>query len=146
MTGETTDIEIAVQELTLTINQNLEYTNVLGEQFQPSPPSRSAKRLVQLEATVVYSPQNDFSEYFESNRVLPNVQLAFEQKGIGAYPYRFALEIEEAQFTADADPPVSDVGTIPQTLTMKAVRAPGRATGYQFRTRYSEYDRVRQYA
>ena len=145
LTAENTDISIAVQEMTLTVNQNLSYTNVLGDQFQPTAPARETKRLVQLEATVLYSNQNDYSEYFESNRVLPNVKLRFEQTGLGAYPYYFELQIPEAQFTADPDPAVSDPGVIPQTLTLKAVKSPQRNYEYRFACRYSSYDRVRVY-
>ena len=145
LTAENTDISIAVQEITLTTNQNLTYTNVLGDQFQPTPPSRSTKRLVQLECTVLYSSQNNYSEYFQSNRVLPNVNLRFEQTGLGAYPYYFELQIPEAQLTADPDPAVSDPGEIVQTLTMKAVKSPRFNYEYRFACRYSSYDRVRVY-
>ena len=145
-TGENDNVSIALQDATLSINQNLEYTNVLGDQFQPTPPARGDKRLVQTEATVVFSPENDFSDYFQNNRVIPNVKLTFEQKGRGAYPYKFELEMEQCQLTADPDPSVSDRGAIPQTVTMKAVRSPREQTEYQFRGRYSKYDRVRVYA
>ena len=117
-TGENDNIGISLQDATLTINQNLEYTNVLGEQFQPSPPARGDKRLVQIEATVVFSPENDYSDYFENNRVISNVILSFEQKGKGAYPYKFSLEMEECQLTSDPDPGVSDlrlIDDLPQT-------------------------------
>ena len=143
LTAENSDIQIALQEMTLTINQELSYTNVLGEQFQVSQPSRDAKRLLSMECTVVYSPENNYSTYFESNQVLPNVKLSFNQTGLGAYPYQFALECDEMQFTSDPDPAVSDPGTISQTLAMKAVRAPGANNEYRIRTRYSDYDRVR---
>lgn len=145
LTAETNDIQIALQEMTLTINQELAYTNVLGSQFQVSPPSRDTKRLTQLESTVVYAPENNFSTYFESNQVLPNVQLKFSQTGLGAYPYEFILEADECQLTSDPDPAVADPGTISQTLVMKAVRPQGQTNEYRFRTRYSEYDRVRRY-
>ena len=139
------DISIALQELTLTINQELAYTNVLGDQFQPSPPVRGAKRLVQFEATVSYAPENDFSDYFESNQVLSNVQLAFNQTGLGAYPYQLVLEADECQFTADPDPAVADVGQITQTLTFKATR-PRTGSEYRFRARYSDYEAVKVYS
>ena len=138
------DIRIAMEELTLTFNQELAYTNVLGSQFQNAPPGRDAKRLVSLEATVVYAPQNNYSTYFEGNQPLNNVRLEFNQVGLGSYPYQLALEIEDCQFTADPDPAVADTGTITQTLAMKAVRG-RRRTEYLWRTRYSEYDRVRIY-
>ena len=144
MTAENNDIEVALQECTLTINQELAYTNVLGEQFQSAPPARDAKRLTQLECTIVYAPENDFSTYFEGNQVLPNLKLQFRNHGLGAYPYNLSLEIAEAQLTADPDPAVADTGTISQTVTMKGVR--GRnTTEYLWRARYSEYDRVRVY-
>ena len=146
MTAENNDIEIALQEATLTINQELAYTNVLGSQFQASPPARDTKRLVEIEATVVYSPQNNYSQYFESNQTIPNVKLTFNQTGLGAYPYQFAIEMDECQLTADPDPAVADTGTITQTVTTKAVRSDSRPTEYQFRTRYSDYDRVRVYS
>ena len=139
------DLTISLSELTLTINQELAYTNALGSQFQLAPPGRGAKRLVQFEVTAHYSPQNDFSTYFESNQVIPNVKLSFDQVGYGAYPYNLTLEAEEMQFTADPDPAVDDAGIITQTLIMKAVR-PRAGSEYRFTTRYSDYDRVRIYS
>ena len=138
------DIQVALQELTLTINQELGYTNVLGSQFQVTQPGRDAKRLVQFEATVIYAPENNYSSYFESNQVIPNVKLQFNQTGYGAYPYNLTLEADECQLTANPDPAVSDAGTITQTITMKAVR-PRTGLEYRWLARYSEYDRVRIY-
>ena len=146
ITAENNDIQLAMQEATLTINQELAYTNVLGEQYQVSPPSRDTKRLSQLEATVVYAPENNFSTYFEGNQVLPNVNVRWAQRGLGAYPYELVFEAPECQLTADPDPAVADPGTISQTVTMKAVRSATRAYEYRIRARYSEYDLVRIYS
>ena len=145
-TAENTDIPLSVTGLTFTINQNLEYTNVLGSHFQPSPPIRTSKRLVQVEATVLYSPQNNLSEYFRDNRVLPNCKLTFTQEGLGAYPYEFVIAMEEMQLTADPDPPVADRGLIPQTLTAKAIRSERFPVEYEISARYSKYNKVRVYS
>ena len=146
MTAEDTDIEVAMQEATLTINQNLEYTNVLGTQSQPSPPARSTKRLVELEATIVYAPENNFSEYFENNTNLPNVKLTFQQVALGAFPYKLTFIIPQAQLTSDPDPAVTDEGTIQQTVNIKAIRTSTTAAEYSIEAEYSSYDRVRIYS
>ena len=144
LTAENADLQVAMQELTFTLNQELEYTNVLGSEFQSTAPARSGKRLTQLEATVIYDPNNNYSTYFEGNQVIPNVKLQFRQSGLGAYPYLLSFELEECQLTADPDPAVDDAGTITQTVTMKGVRG-RRNIEYLVRARYSEYDRVRIY-
>lgn len=146
LTAGNTDIEIAAQEITLTFNQNLGYTNALGDRFQPTPPGRDSKRLVEVEATILYSPENDYSEYFTSNRVIPNLKMNFKNVGYGTYPYEFTLEIPEAQVTADPDPSVDDQGVIAQTLTLKAVKGPGSGTEYRFVTRNSSYIPVRDFS
>ena len=146
LTAENTDIEVAVQELTLTFNQNLAYTNVLGERFQPSPPARSDKRLTQIEATVLYAEQNNYSTYFEGNSIIPNVKLTLSQSGLGAYPYETVLEIPEFQLTADPDPAVADQGVITQVLTGKAVRPGNQAHEYLWRCLYSEYVAVHDFS
>ena len=146
MTAENTDIEVAMQEATLTINQNLEYTNVLGSQSQPSPPARGAKRLVELEATIVYSPENNFSEYFENNVALPNVKLTFQEVALGGFPYKLSFIIPQAQLTSDPDPAVTDEGTIEQTVNVKAIRTSTTAAEYSIECEYSSYDRVRIYS
>ena len=144
MTAENNDLRVAVQEINFSLNQNLEYTGVLGDQFQPTAPGRSGKRLTQIEATVIYDTHNNYSTYFQGNQVIPNVKLQFLQSGLGAYPYLLSFELEECQLTADPDPAVSDTGTITQTVTMKGVRG-RRNIEYLIRARYSEYDRVRTY-
>ena len=146
LTAENTDIEIAQSEMTLTLNQELAYTNVRsGTQYQVSPPVRDAKRLTQMEATVLYDPHNDFSTYFEGNQVIPNVKLTFKQSGYGAYPYELVFEMPECQLTADPDPAITDTGQITQTLTMKAVR-PRTGLEYRVVARYSEYEEVKDYS
>lgn len=141
MTAENSNIQMAVQDATLTINQELEYTNVLGEQFQVTQPARGEKRLVQVEGTVVYSRENDYSTYFQGNLVIPNVQVTWRQKGLGAYPYELVLDIPEAQLTADPDPAVTDTGTIVQNVILKAIKPNIANIDYEYRfiARYSDY-------
>ena len=118
----------------------------IGFQSQIAPPARSDKRLVQIEVTVVYSPENDYSTYFAGNQIIPNVKLELSQAGLGVYPYETTLEIPEFQLTADPDPAVADTGIIEQTLTGKAVIPEGRTSEYLFRCRYSEYSKVRVFS
>ena len=139
ITAENTDLQVAAQESTLTINQELEYTNVLGEQFQVTQPARGDKRLVQLESTVVYARENNYSSYFEGNVTLPNVKVTWRQRGLGAYPYELTLEIPEAQLTADPDPAVADTGTITQNVVLKAIKPANVDYEYRFIARYSNY-------
>lgn len=145
MTAEGTDIEVAMQDSTLTINQDLAYTNVLGSRYQVSPPVRGDKRLVELSANVVYAPENNFSTYFEDNVTLPNVKLTWQQEGVGVFPYKLVLNIPEAQLTSDPDPEVSDPGAISQTVAIKAVKF-GNNAEYWFEADYSSYDQVRIYS
>ena len=140
LTAENSDIQIAMQDTTLTINQELEYTNVLGEQFQVTQPARGDKRLVQLESTVVYSRENNYSTYFQGNLVIPNVKVTWRQKGLGAYPYELVLDIPEAQLTADPDPAVTETGTITQNVILKAIKPTNINYEYRFIARYSDYE------
>ena len=146
LTGENTDIELAVQSVTLTFNNELEYTNTLGDQFQGAPPGRGGKRLVEIAADVLYSPQNNFSDYYNSNLTIPNLKLVLSQSGYGVYPYDVTFQFEEAQFTSNPDPAVSEFGTIPQSLALKAVKRDRATPDYQITARYSEYEAVRDYS
>lgn len=139
LTAENSDIQVAMQDTTLTINQELEYTNVLGEQFQVTQPARGEKRLVQLESTVVYSRENNYSTYFQGNLVIPNVKVTWRQRGLGAYPYELVLDIPEAQLTVDPDPAVTETGTITQNVTLKAIKPTNIDYEYRFIARYSDY-------
>ena len=144
LTAENTNIEIALQELSLTINQELAYTNTTGSRFQGSPPVRDAKRLTQIESTIVFSPENDFNTYFDNNQILPNVNLTMRQAGYGNYPYELTFRIPEFQLTAKPDPSVTGFGAIPQTVVGKAVKG-DRAIEYDILARYSDYPAVRVY-
>ena len=146
LTAENTDIVVAMQEMTLTFDQNTDYTNVLGERFQQAPPARSGKRLTQIEATVLYSEQNNYSTYFEGNSIIPNVKLTLSQDGLGAYPYETTLEIPEFQLTENPDPAVADQGVITQNLIGKAVKPLNQSHEYQWRCRYSEYAAVHDFS
>ena len=140
LTAENTDLQIALQDGTFTLNQELAYTNTLGDRFQGTQPARDTKRLVQTEGTVVYAPENNYSTYFESNQPIPNVNLSWSQGGYGAFPYKLTIEKPEAQLTADPDPSVADPGAISQTVTMKATKSE-RFPNYEYRiiAEYSEY-------
>ena len=145
MTAENADIHVAAQDVTLTFNQNLAYTNVLGFQYQVSPPVRSEKRLVQIEATVVYDRRNDYSTYFTGNSIIPNVRFDFQQMGLGAYPYLTTLEIPELQLTSSPDPAVADQGVVTQNIIGKAVLPVNRTSEYFWTCRYSAYSKVRNF-
>ena len=135
------DIAMATSDSTLTLNQELEYTNVTGSRFQVTKPTRSGKRLLQLEASTVYATQNNYSEYFNSNRPLQNVQIKWSQSGLGAYPYELILEVPEMQLTSDPDPAVTDFGTIYQNVMMKAIEPENESVEYDYRfiARFSSY-------
>lgn len=140
-TAETSGLDIALTGGTFTLNQELEYTNVKGSRFQGSAPGRGTKRLVQMEATVLYDLFNNYSTYFESNQTIPNANLSWTQSGYGVYPGSVTIEMPECQLTADPDPAIADEGTITQPITMKAVRGDktGNAYEYRIRCRYSDY-------
>ena len=139
LTAENTDLKVAAQEGTFTFNQNLVYTNTVGERFQGAPPARDEKRLVQIEATALYARENNYSTYFESNRPIPNVNMRWDQVGDGAYPYSLRVEMPRCQLTADPDPAVSDLGVVTQDLVMKAIRSAQNAYEYRVIARYSDY-------
>ena len=142
------DVTLAASDTTLTLNQELDYTNTLGDRFQATKPGRTGQRLLQLECSTVYARENNYSEYFEGNQNLQNVQIKWQQTGLGAYPYELILEVPEMQLTADPDPPVTDQGIIYQNVVMKAVEPKNiNVTPYDYRfiARYSDYTPVRTY-
>ena len=147
ITGENSDIEMSATDATVTINQELEYVNVMGSRFQITKPARGNKRLFQLESTQVFSPGNNYSTYFESNQPMPNVRIIWKASGYGAYPYELVLEIPFMQLTADPDPAVTDFGTIYQNVVMKAVSDKSGRFPYDYRfiARYSDYVQVMTY-
>ena len=145
LTAEDTDIAVDMQEATFSVNQDYEYTDVLGKPYQISQPGRNDKRLVQIEATVLYTPENDYSEYFENNSTLPNVKLTFQEEGLGAFPYKLSIIMPETQLTADPDPAVTDPGSIQQTLNIQAIRG-RRAYEYYIEAEYSSFPLMRVYA
>ena len=141
------DIPMAAVDTTLTMNQELVYTNVTGSRFQVTKPGRGAKRMLQIEASTVYAPENNYSDYFNSNQTLQNVQITWKQSGLGAYPYELTLEVPEMQLTADPDPAVTDLGIIFQNVVMKAIKPENVNIDYDYRfiARYSDYAPVRVY-
>ena len=135
------DIAMATSDTTLTLNQELEYTNVTGSRFQVTKPTRSGKKLIQMEASTVYATQNNLSDYFYNNCPLQNVQIKWSQTGLGAYPYELILEVPEMQLTADPDPSVTDFGTIFQNVVAKAIQPENESIEYDYRfiARFSSY-------
>lgn len=146
ITAEGTEIAIGYTEGTYTLNQEMVYTNALGDRIQTTKPVRGAKRLVQLEASVLYALENNFSTYFESNQPIPNVKITWSQSGLGAYPYELVCEMPLCQLTADPDPAVADPGVILQNVVMKAVKDENFDYEYRFVARYSDYEAVRTYS
>ena len=136
----------AVTDATVTISQNIEYTNVLGSRYQVTAPLRGDKRSIMIDLTVLYSSQNDFSEVFRNNEVLRDVAVEFNHVGLGAFPYKTVFEIDYAQISSDPDPSVAGFGQIDQSISLKGYREGGTGSDFRIRSNYSNYDRVRTYS
>ena len=138
-TVEGAGLRIPVTDGTLTVTQNFEYTNVLGSRFQESPPVRGNKRSLTFESTFLYDERNNYSEFFENNRTIPNLSIVMLNEAACAFPHRFEFTIREAQLTADPDPAVAGFGVIPQTISVQAVSSTRGTPDFQIRCRFSEY-------
>lgn len=130
---------LAATSATLTINQNLEYTNVLGGRYQESPPLRGDKRALTVEMNILYDQQNNLSELFTNNQSLRDVSIQMTNTAIGAYPHKFDFQIDEAQLTADPDPGVADFGAIGQTVTIQGISTRRGLSEFRIVADYSDY-------
>ena len=132
-------ITLAATSANLTINQNLEYTNVLGGRYQESPPLRGDKRTISLETNVLYDTANNLSENFEGNTPLNNVSIEMVNDSLGGFPHRFSIEMETAQLMVDPDPGIDGFGAVGQTVTFQPYSPRRGVPDFRIRADYSEY-------
>ena len=133
------DLTIAATSATLNVNQNLEYTNVLGGRYQESPPLRGDKRSLTVETNVLYDAMNNLSDNFEGNTTLNNVNIVMLNDSLGGFPHRFSFEMEAAQLTVDPDPGIAGFGAIGQTVTFQGISTRRGTPDFRIVADYSDY-------
>ena len=133
------EVTLAATSATLTVNQNLEYTNVLGDRYQASPPLRGDKRLLTVETNVLYDQMNNLSENFEGNTTLSNVNIEMVNDSLGGFPHKFSFQMEAAQLTVDPDPGIAGFGAIGQTVTFQGISTRRNTPDFRIVADYSDY-------
>ena len=115
------DREYAVQSATLTINHNLEPSELLGDKYPSAPPTSSDEREILLTLELLSTVQNDFRDVFDNNFDTYEVTVTLTNTATAAFRHQFKLEFPRLQITTDPDYVVADFGLVGETLTMRSI-------------------------
>lgn len=104
---------------TLTINQNLSNADVItGDRHQESPPIPGPNRDCMVEGNIVYAPENNMSQWYLDNEVLPDVKVEYINSTKGSFLCKTTIEYDECYLSQNPDPASPREGRVEQPFSI----------------------------
>ena len=130
---------IAARSATLTINHNLNESDLLGAKYPPAAPTGAGERDIVLTIELQTDDNNDYRDIYDCNETLEDVSIRLTNIACGAYPHELFWEFPGMVITEDPDFVVDDFDIIGQTISLRAVGEEGLDYEFRVRAKYSEY-------
>lgn len=142
------NFELPVTEATMTLNQQINYSNTLGARWQAAPMYPNDKRSVTVDTNQLYSTQNDIVQLFGDNESLRDVAYELSYTAKGGFRAKFTILMHEAEIYTNPDPSVTGFGQIAQTVNIRAIKQEDRPVKYEYQllAEVDRYDAVRTFS
>lgn len=134
---------------TLTINQQLANADVItGDRHQESPPIPGPDRDCMVEGNIVYAPENNMSQWYLDNEVLPDVNVIFRNNTKGSFDCVTKIEYNECYISQNPDPASPREGRVEQAFSVMSFvdEIGGPPTDYRIVCDFPDYEPVRDFS